>query len=400
VGDAAPSTVLHPTPDVALVAGQSAVWCATMQMAWDRLTGINDRPLLVASADPQAVSIAAGRFDEDWVDRDSVVTTAGILSPEDTERVRDEVTRRFGGEPALPTGGGGAAAPRAVPTATAFAMLSKSLTFEHPLTARDQGLQFTADGAAAESVAAFVARRDDAADSKKTTDQIDVLWCAPSADASGGGKADVVVELKTTSSDERLILSRLSRPATLRSAIDTTLARARTPNTRVVREAEIRQRRGGVDRVPEADRPALIEESAGLMRSSRRMLFGEEFAAPVISINAAARYPGLEGRVIGRKSKIEFVSRAEQVVRFRLDETGARLQSESLAQGVLASKSVRSLRFDEPFLLLLIKGDAPWPYLAIWVGATDVLEKGAATPARSPATPPVPPRGPGPERKE
>jgi hypothetical protein len=170
----------------------------------------------------------------------------------------------------------------------------------------------------------------------------------------------------------------MARPGTLREAIHTTLARMRTPNTRFVRENEFRQLRSSFERVPEADRPALAEETTRLMRSSRRMLWGEEFAVPVIAINATRRFAGLEGRVIGRKSDLAFVSRAEQVVRFRLDETGTRLRSEAVAEGLFGGGPPRSLVFDEPFLLLLIRNDKPWPYLAVWVGSAEVLERVSA----------------------
>jgi hypothetical protein len=193
-GDAVRSEALQPTTDAPLADGQSAVWCATMQMAWDKLTALNDRPLLIASADPQAAAISAGHFHEDWIDRGSVTVTAGVLSAEDTQRVR-EVAERFGGEPTLP--GDPKDAPRAMPTATAFAMLSKALTFEHPFRVRESGIEFDSGGAGGpQEVAAFVARRGDDPATKKIVDQVDVLWCTPPAEDGRAREAEVVVEMK------------------------------------------------------------------------------------------------------------------------------------------------------------------------------------------------------------
>jgi hypothetical protein len=61
---------------------------------------------------------------------------------------------------------------------------------------------------------------------------------------------------------------------------------------------------------------------------------------------------------------------AKQAVRFRLDETGAVLKSETL---LAASLTQRNLVFDKPFLIYMKRGNAKAPYFALWVGNAELL---------------------------
>ena len=59
-----------------------------------------------------------------------------------------------------------------------------------------------------------------------------------------------------------------------------------------------------------------------------------------------------------------------QSIRFRLDESGAVLKSESI--GVWA-RGRREFVFDKPFLIMVKRQKARRPYLVLWIGNTELL---------------------------
>ena len=65
---------------------------------------------------------------------------------------------------------------------------------------------------------------------------------------------------------------------------------------------------------------------------------------------------------------------AEQIIRFRFDEKGTLLRSES---SMATKTSVRErpvdLVFDRPFLVLLQRVGASAPYFALWVDNAELL---------------------------
>ena len=102
---------------------------------------------------------------------------------------------------------------------------------------------------------------------------------------------------------------------------------------------------------------------------------GTDLLIPVLNFDIVQRYRDLEGRRISSSSrkldgKELFV--AAQSIRFRLDERGAILKSESAGGGGFGSPK-ENLVFDKPFLILLQRKRAENPYFALWVGNAELL---------------------------
>jgi hypothetical protein len=97
---------------------------------------------------------------------------------------------------------------------------------------------------------------------------------------------------------------------------------------------------------------------------------------PKISANIERHYSELEGlHLVGRDL---YIASALQVIRFRLDEAGARLESEATIEfddghpDTPAGK--RQFILDRPFLIYLIERQADQPYFAAWIANTELLE--------------------------
>jgi hypothetical protein len=162
------------------------------------------------------------------------------------------------------------------------------------------------------------------------------------------GERDVVVELKTKTEDESVILAMLDRPATLRAAIE--------------------QVRPHFQPEAKRDHQLLLSE-------------GDQVVIPVMQFRMERNFSAICQRPLLNEGFKEYVlQEVYQDVDFRLDEAGAEVKSTAAIAvgfgGPPPGPSPRAplrIAFDKPFLALLWKADAKLPYLVIWVASADVL---------------------------
>jgi hypothetical protein len=103
----------------------------------------------------------------------------------------------------------------------------------------------------------------------------------------------------------------------------------------------------------------------------------ESVVVPVISVGVERRYTELIDRGIQNAGWEGYaVSEARQGIRFRLDEYGARVESDSTkGWASAASMEPRQFVFDKPFLIYLKEQSSQSPYFALWVETPEVLER-------------------------
>ena len=97
---------------------------------------------------------------------------------------------------------------------------------------------------------------------------------------------------------------------------------------------------------------------------------------PILNFDLWQEYAELYGKPITTAGPLQGmpIVLAMQDIRFRLDERGAILKSESAAPAACAApESPRQFIFDKPFLILLERRDASRPYFALWVDNSEPL---------------------------
>ena len=106
----------------------------------------------------------------------------------------------------------------------------------------------------------------------------------------------------------------------------------------------------------------------------RRM---EPFAVPMVMIRCNKEYRELHQNLLNLPKKELRIYAAAQVLRFRLDETGATVSSMADLAAEMKGRfeSDRKFIFDRPFLLLLREGGSDNPYFAMWVETPEVMLK-------------------------
>jgi hypothetical protein len=117
----------------------------------------------------------------------------------------------------------------------------------------------------------------------------------------------------------------------------------------------------------------------------RKCQTGEPLAIPVLTLNVRRNYGEILGRhILNPELTGLWIDRAAEVIRFRLDETGAHLEAEAEIVGEnghsepVPVPGPRRFVFDRPFLLLLQERDASTPYFAAWIANTELMERVSA----------------------
>jgi hypothetical protein len=91
---------------------------------------------------------------------------------------------------------------------------------------------------------------------------------------------------------------------------------------------------------------------------------------PVLNLKFKKHYNELSGIIRSRNPRFDGNQLfADQLIRFKLDETGAILKSEAhIYMGIS-----QDIIFGKPFLIMLQQKDSPMPYFALWVDNPEVL---------------------------
>ena len=90
-------TVIVPTLDTAIPQGSNAIWCASFQLAWDRMkTDVVKEPIVLAGAGKIAKALNAAEVDEQDLPPDSYYAIAGWVSDGVYEKAKKEMAERFG----------------------------------------------------------------------------------------------------------------------------------------------------------------------------------------------------------------------------------------------------------------------------------------------------------------
>lgn len=250
------------------------------------------------------------------------VARVGTIESGILQAIRDEMGRKFPKaklEEMLPTGD---FAPSDV---IAFAYLFRSLPFATTFARYDRPFSF-----AGRDVHAFGVWKDGLA--QEAASQVHLLFYeAPERFA---------IELKTTSVQDRLLLARIPPKATLGETVQGLLDAA------------------------SKHKPGKMEE-------------GDQVLIPCLNFDARASYRNLEA-VFGKPPGAGFygIQEARQGILFRLDESGATLESWAMLYAVLNGDTPpppRNFFFNGPFLILLMKAAAATPYFAAWIEDPELL---------------------------
>ena len=304
-------TAVTPHLQCGIEEGSNVLWCATFQIAWNELYGLLGGPVQFRGAPDMVAILKEKTVTRADVDEARCVAMAGYPTggPDDIlTRIAGAMDRTFAGT----------ARPHYLPERSslnpgdwvAYAYLFKELSFQWPFERMPSGLTF-----AGRQVQHFGIRQlsSKQPDQVKAEGQVLVY--------NYRGEDDFIIELKTRSPSDRVILAKVELEPTL------------AETAQIVQQRMTRSRPTG-------------------MRS------GSNLFIPVVDFDVCRRYIEMERDGI-----------ALQQIAFKLNETGAALQSEATT----VRNGHQHLIFDKPFLIMLQRTNARNPYFALWIANTDLL---------------------------
>lgn len=311
--------------------GRNALWCATVQLAWDALADslAAGKPLTLGPPAPEADVAEMNRraFPHTDLDEASYVAIGGFGRDGVLERISKAVRSKFPGqrEMGLIVGPddalGYARLIKDLPFETQFHVLPKVVAFaEGPPRVRAFGM-FADEG----SEAAFAMLKQVA------------LYAPPDAPEHTYGPWFGVTELVPKGGADRIYLQ---APASV---------------------------------------PATLEDGwramAAVLSKGRNIQLdvSPDLVIPRIRLDVEKSFDSLLGAQVEGSSRLAV---AYQRTQFSLDERGARLDSEAAFACAIVPKAV----YDRPFLLALRRQGATRPYLLLWIANDDLLDKAEAKP--------------------
>ncbi|NLE59554.1 MAG: hypothetical protein GX616_14430 [Planctomycetes bacterium] len=263
-----------------IVEGTNLVWCATFPLAWNEMLDVigMDVQFTDMAEQPAAVLALNDRLvTEDDLDDASYVAMAGLLQDGIVEQIQQAMGDKFPDvTPNLPVPAG--ADPQSI---VAYSYLFKNLLFPKPFERLDDPLNF--DG---EEILCFGLSGKSDADSDLLS-QVSILDYV--------SDDDFVIELKTRSEADQVILAKVQPQATLEATIENVLTRE--PEWSLVSFND-----SDVLKVP-------------MMNFDVRRSFDELTAHP---------FPA-----VGLEADEYYIDTALQSIRFELNEAGVRLESEA-----------------------------------------------------------------------
>jgi hypothetical protein len=317
-------------PNVPIPPDTNVIWCGTLQLAWNEAIKLVGERLQFENQPPLVNLLNRQDFTANDLD------PAGYVALADFERNHVEAEIRA----ALQKTFHGAASPELIPDApqptpgpdnqdfVAYAYLFKNLAFAHPFNDNDP-IPF-----------AGVPVRNFGSLTHGDNLSPDVFRQISIYDYQSDD--NFILTLQTKALRDQLILAKLPPGPTLQATIDAVLKRIA------------------------ANQPQTAGES-------------DPLAVPKINLDLKKDFDQLEGLKLNPSpaAKIQTrltITKAQQLIRFQLNEKGAVLKSEAvMVMKALAMMPSHNLIFDKPFLILMKRADAPQPYFALWIGNASLL---------------------------
>lgn len=317
-----------------LQADRNSIYCATFQLAWDDFRHFVGGNPLLEGRPSMAAALNGPAFPRSALSPTSYVARMGLVSEGIRDKIAAEMAEKFPGVTPSLSGDAGPG------DFVAYAYLQKNLPFQVRFDRVVEPLVF--HGAAGDVKVegfGFKELASASGDTDKLWEQVNVLYY----------QSDEEFVLRLRPKTDEIVLAKIRPRATLGETL------------RTVQEL--------IGRTPKpVDRPQLNG--------------GEELLVPRLRFNVLRRYGELTDRHLENSGKEDWrILKAEQVVRFLLNESGARLESEAVLEAALDSMPLapppppRHFVLDRPFLLYLKEATAEQPYLVIWVANAELMER-------------------------
>ena len=324
-------TVIVPTLDSPCPPGKNVIWCSSFQLAWNEVKdNVIHAPLQVIGAEEIAARLNAARQSSSDLDPKSFYVAGGWIKDGVVDKIRKDMAVKFPSHP-LPDFND------YDDGILAYSYLNANVPFKYPFRQVHQGFTFTSSQGAKADVEAFGVWEAYQGRYKRMREQVQVLYCR-----SGTHPWEVVgyaLDLCGYSQPYQLVVA-VTEP---RSSLAETIEHLRLQ----------------IDQY----------EKSGHHRTASQLGENEALRVPEMVWRIDHRFTELIGERLANIGGP--ITEAMETVEFRLDRSGATVESEAL----LATKAAALMHFvfDRPFLVYMQKRGAEQPFFVMWVDNAELL---------------------------
>mgnify|MGYP000860863967 CR=1 FL=1 len=326
-------TAIVPAFDTPMPKGKNVIWCASFQLAWDKLAeDVLHGPVELADAPECASHLNKGQFTEADLPANGYLAMAGLCRDGIAQKILDEMQRRFRRQPKFDVS-------NPFNVIIAYAYLEASVPFTVPYCQCHGQISFRDSNGTGTQVAFFGTSDAYGHLEVLLRDQFRILYCSLNKERR---LDEFVIDPCQTSQPNQIILACV-RPA---STLAETWQRVESLTTNFARN-------------PKQRKPNDLDN----------------LLVPDMAWDITHSFAELQGKELLNKGFDNlFIASAQQAIRLRLDRGGAELRSETR----VAVKSVddgQVFIFDRPFFIFIKKRDGKKPFFAMYVDNAELLQK-------------------------
>jgi len=329
-------TVVVPTLDTPFGEGRNVIWCSSFQLAWnevrDRVIGA---PLAVIGAEEVAARLNAAEQSSADLEPESFYAAGGRGEDGIIERIRREMAAKFPSH-TLPDFDDYGLGRRDI---LAYSYLKANVPFKYPYRQLDAGLAFVDSHGVKTQVAGFGLWEAYQPQYGNMREQVEILYCRGS-EGRPWELQEYALDLCRHSEPYQVVVAVVEPKGTLAETLEY-----------IRLQAEQFRTRNGYEIARWFPRTDILH-------------------VPEMFWRIDHRFHELIGKVIARAEPANPIAEALQTIEFRLDRSGAVLESEA----ILAEAAVpRCFAFDRPFLVYMKKRGTKHPFFVMWVDNAELL---------------------------
>jgi len=329
-------TLVVPTLDTPCSQGKNIIWCSSFQLAWnevrDRVIG---EPLEVIGAEEVAARLNAAEQSTADLEPQSFYAAGGRGKERIIERIEREMAAKFPSHD-LPDFNDYPLSPEHI---LAYSYLKANVPFRYPYRQLDEGLAFVDSNGVQTQVAGFGLWEAFLPRYKNLREQVEILYYRAS-EKKAWELQEYALDLCRHSEPYQVVVAVVEPRASLAEALD--YVRSKT---------EQFSRRDHCE-------------------TARRFCETDILRVPEIFWRIDHRFRELIGKVVANAEPANPIVEALQTIEFRLDRSGAMLESQAT---LVIAAIPRTFAFDRPFLVYMKKRGAEHPFFVMWVDNAELL---------------------------
>ncbi len=315
--------------EVPIQTDQNIIYSSTFQIAWSRLkNNVIKEDIKVEKPVAIVPFLNKGLATEADISEKDYLAMAGFVRDDIVGKINRDLKRKFGFDAHLLD----ATQYDDPDIILAYAFLNKNLRFENPFEDFKHPITFYTESGREEIEGFGIHKYSSKPEHKNIKKQVEILHYE--------NQKNFIIRLNSKSIDDEIILAKIAPGKTVLKTFE-----------------KVNSKISGC-------RPMYLEKNDILQM-------------PKFNLALLHSYSSLLGvHLVNKGFEDYFFYEATQNINFKLDETGAKVKSESkIALKKGPPINFKLLIFNSPFLLYIKKKDGKYPYLAMWIEDTELMVK-------------------------